>query len=261
MKRAASVTVPLRFIWCRHTLQNASNLNLVYFIQDLIKFLQSSGPLERSLDKERTSPKVYESLVADEKAKDEQAKKANERVKRRMPIISGDRELNASKLDGLIGGVNAGNAANVANDSKVPIGLGEIEDGSMTTRTTNFSTTDRSNRIENFGVNRRTLYDLSMKLNGIKSDTDKWKQLVGEEFKILVDKEEVSRSEEQMEKDLAMLQDTMRYISVPVLMRDTGDTDGDVIGIPRDRVQDLRLSGLKIAKEKSLQFILLDEDK
>ena len=244
-----------------HTSRNASDLNLVSFNQDLIKFLQSSGPLERSLDKERTSPKVYESLVADEQAKDEQAKKANERVKRRMPIISGGRELNASRLDGLIGGVNAGNAANVAAGPKVPVELDEIDDGSMTTRTTNFSTTDRSNRVERFGVNRHILYDLSMKLNGIKLNSDKWKQLVMEEFKILVEKDDVPRSEEQMEKDLAMMQETMRYISVPVLMRDTGDTDGDVIGIQRDRVQDLRVSGLTIAKENSLQFILLDEDK
>ena len=127
----------------------------------------------------------------------------------------------------------------------------------MTTRTTNFSTTDLSNRIEGFGVNRRTLFDLSIKLNGIKSDSAEWKKLVGDEFKMLVSKD--NRSEEQMEKDLALLQDAIRYISVPVLMRDVGDED--VIGIARDRVEDLKVSGLRPARAQSLQFALLDEDK
>ncbi|KAL3797227.1 hypothetical protein ACHAWO_000656 [Cyclotella atomus] len=220
--------------------------------EDLIKFLKNTGPLERTVDQDRTSPKVYESLIADEKAKDDQAKKANERVRRRMPIM-GEGQANASKLDAVLGGVGAG-------DDKY-VDFNENDDGSMTTRTTNFSTVDRSKRIESFGVNRKTLFDLSMKLNGIKSDSDEWKNLVGQEFKLLLSKDEVYKSEEQMEADLALLQDTMKYISVPVLMRDSGDANQDVIGIASDRVQDMKMSGLRLARENGLQFVVLDEDK
>jgi hypothetical protein len=218
--------------------------------KDLIKFLQSSGPLERTIDQDLTSPKVYESLIADEKAKNDQAKKANERTTRRMPIMSGGK-VNASKLDGLIGGVNSGAAGDASIDS------GE-DDGSMTTRTTNFSTLDRSNRLEGFGIHRRNLFDLSIKLHGLATDSDEWKKLVSQEFQTLSNAD-VPRSEEQMDKDLALLQDTMRYISVPILMRDSGDTDEDVIGIAYDRVKILQMSGLKLARDNSLRFIMLDE--
>lgn len=226
--------------------------------QDLIKFLRNTGPLERTIDRDLTSPKVYESLVADEKAKDDQAKKANERVRRRMPIM-GEGQANASKLDAVIGGIGAGDAKDV-DGAAAPDDLTE-DDGTMTTRTTNFSTVDRSNRIESFGVNRRTLFDISMKLNGIKSDTDEWRNIVGDEYKILASQEVGYKSEEQMEADLVLLRDTMRYIGVPVLMRDTGDADQDVIGIAPDRVQELKVSGLRAAKENSLKFVMLDEDK
>lgn len=169
----------------------------------------------------------------------------------------GEGQANASKLDAVIGGVGAGDVKDLGRGAADP----NEDDGSMTTRTTNFSTVDRSKRIESFGVDRRTLFDLSLKLNVIKSDSDEWKKVIGEEFKILVSKDSGYKSEEQMDADLALLQDAMRYISIPVLMRDSGDADQDVIGIASDRVQDLRVSGLKLAKERSLQFAMLDEDK
>ena len=119
--------------------------------------------------------------MADEKAKDDQARQANERVRRKMPIM-GEGQANASKLDAVIGGVGAGDVKDLGRGAADP----NEDDGSMTTRTTNFSTVDRSKRIESFGVDRRTLFDLSLKLNVIKSDSDEWKKVIGEEFKLLV---------------------------------------------------------------------------
>lgn len=205
--------------------------------KDLIKFLQTSGPLHRTIDKELTSPKVYESLMQDENARDEQAKKANARVRRRMPIIGGD----------------------AVSD------VGGIDDGSMTVRTTNFSITDRATVLEGFGLNRRALFDLALKLDAMKDNDNLWKIFVREEFNLLVSKEidlptlsSVGKSEAQLENDLAFFENTMRYIGVPVLMR---DTDGDIVGTWSHKVEGLKFSGLRIAREKSLQFVLLDEDK
>ena len=175
--------------------------------------------------------------MQDENARDEQTKKANARVRRRMPIMGGD-------------AVGEG---------------GGIDDGSMTVRTTNFSITDRGTVVEGFGLNRRALFDLALKLDGVKSNDDLRKKCVREEFNLLVSKEidlptspSVGKSEEQLENDLALLENTMRYISVPVLMR---DTDGDIVGTWSHKVEDLKFSGLRMAQEKSLQFVLLDEDK
>ena len=243
-----------------HSPRNALTISLFYYIvssQDLIKFLQSTGPLERSIDKERTSPKVYESLMSDDKAQEDQAKKANERVRKRVPIMSGEgRSVNASGLDAVIGGVNAGDLKN-SGDEQVGV-LNPEEDGTMTTRTTNFSTVDRSN-LDSFGVSRRNLFDLSMKLQKMQSDSEEWKKIVGQEYNNLLSKE-VSKSEEQTNKELALLTDTMRYIRIPAFMRDTGDTEEEVIGIAPDRIEGLKMSGLKLPKEKSLQLVMLDED-
>ncbi|KAL3782257.1 hypothetical protein HJC23_013224 [Cyclotella cryptica] len=202
---------------------------------DLIKFLQSSGPLHRTFDKERTSPKVYESLILDEKAREEQAKKANERVRRRMPILGGE----------------------TAGDD------GAVDDGSMTMRTTNFSTTDRASAFEGFGLNSRALFDLALKLSGANRKDDLWKNRVRDEFNLLVSKEinptnASGRSEQQLADDLALLENTMRYISIPVLMR---DVDGDIVGTWSHKVEDLKFSGMRVSREKSLHFVLLDEVK
>ena len=196
--------------------------------------------------------------MSDDKAQENQAKKANERVRKRVPIMSGEgRSVNASGLDAVIGGVNAGDVIS-SGDERVEVQNPE-DDGTMTTRTTNFSTVDRSN-MDSFGLSRQNLFDLSMKLQKVQSGSEEWKTIVGKEYNNLVSKE-VSKSEEQTEKELALLSDTMRYIRIPVFMRDTGDTEEEVIGIAPDRIEGLKMSGLKIPKEKSLQLVMLDEDK
>ena len=54
---------------------------------DLIQFLNDAGPLQRTIDKDRTSSKVYDALLTNEqKIQDEHMKQANLRVRRRMPI-------------------------------------------------------------------------------------------------------------------------------------------------------------------------------
>jgi hypothetical protein len=54
------------------------------------------------------------------------------------------------------------------------------------------------------------------------------------------------------------MEDSLRYIGVPVLMK---DTDGDIIGTWGYKVNDLRFSGLGVAKEGSVEFVLLGEER
>ena len=127
----------------------------------------------------------------------------------------------------------------------------------MTMRTTNFSTVDRSNILEGFGVDRCTLFDLSMKLNGVNSESEEWKKLVDEEFQTLLSKEmqepnssAATRSQGQLDQDLALLQNALKYISIPVLMRDSQE---DIIGTYSEKVKELQfVSGMRVAREGSL---------
>lgn len=147
----------------------------------------------------------------------------------------------------------------------------------MTTRTTNFSTTDRSHIYMGFGLGRRDLFEVSKKLSTLQQygtvgvggesleQSKEWKELVKNEFHSLIARDVdlpqssmAGRSEEQLDQDLKLMEDSLRYIGVPVLMK---DTDGDIIGTWGYKVNDLRFSGLGVAKEGSVEFVLLGEER
>ncbi len=59
-------------------------------------------------------------------------------------------------------------------------------------------------------------------------------------------------------RDLVLLENSARYIGVPVLMK---DTEGDIIGMWHNKVLDMKHSlGLKAVRKNSLQFVVKNED-
>ena len=204
---------------------------------DLIKFLNDAGPLQRTLDKDRTSSKVYDSLLSNENERQEQAKQANTRVRKMMPIISAVKDT-----DG--------------------------DDGTMVERSTNFSTTDRTSRLldesTRFGVTREDLYSINEKLKGVTNvDSEEWKKLIQDEYKSIVAKGDDSSSSESKSKrddqlkDLIPFENCMRYIGVPVIMK---DNEGDIIGVWPSTVEDVKhSSGLKPVSEMNVGFIYKNE--
>mmetsp|Transcript_1583 Transcript_1583/g.2942 ORF Transcript_1583/g.2942 Transcript_1583/m.2942 type:complete len:215 (-) Transcript_1583:75-719(-) len=202
---------------------------------DLIKFLNDAGPLQRTVDKELTSSKVYDALVKDESAREAQAKEANKRVRRKMPIMS--------SFDGKEDGDND---------------AGE-NDGTMTERTTNFSTTDLSKRAhtKGLGVMREDLFRLSGRVEGLKVDTPEWKKAMENEYRGIAKGASGTKNFDQL-KDKTLFENSLRFIGVPVLMK---DTEGDIIGLWRHKSDDMELgSGLVHVPERSIRFVMLNEE-
>ena len=216
---------------------------------DLIKFLNDAGPLQRTIDKDLTSPKVYEALLKDDDEKaalNEQAKQANTRVRRKMPIISA-----------------------IQNDSN-----GDVNDGTMVERTTNFSTTDRSTRLQldsknyRLSITREDLFDISEKLNGIKVDTPQWKEIIEEQYDAIANNNNNNdnnnivsdngkeKTFDQL-KDITLFENSMKHIGIPIIMK---DNEGDIIGVWSSTVEDVKhSSGLKVLPERSVEFIMKQE--
>ena len=200
---------------------------------DLIKFLNDAGPLQRTLDKDRTSSKVYDSLLSNENERQEQAKQANTRVRKKMPIISAVKDT------------TNGN-----------------DDGTMVERSTNFSTTDRTSRLldesTRFGVTREDIYNINEKLKGVTNvDSEEWKKIIQDEYKSIVAKGGDSSSKSKRRSDLIPFENCIRYIGVPVIMK---DNEGDILGVWPSLVEDVKhSSGLKAVPEVNVGFIYKNE--
>ena len=221
---------------------------------ELIKFLNDAGPLKRTVDKELTSSKVYDALVADEKTREEHTRQANLRVRRKMPLVSyndhdklirNDERRNNKYMD-----------AAPAVDEEC-----DGDDGTMTTRTTNFSTRDISASTKSdFGLDRMEIFQLALKLKEIKVNSSKWKEELENEFKQIRRKKMLSSKGDTKDfgqlKDFALFENSMRYIGVPVLMKDTED---DIVGVPSHKVEDLRFSGLKEVPDEKVIFVMKAE--
>jgi len=230
---------------------NNTNEKMPEMPPDLIKFLNDAGPLKRTVDKELTSAKVYDALVTDEKTREEHTKQANLRVRRRMPIVS------YKDHDDLI--------KNDEHRNKKIMGVvdaDDVDDGTMTTRTTNFSTRDRSANAVEFGLDRMEMFRLALKLKEFKVNSTEWKEEVEKEFQQLRRKKILSSKVDVKDfgqlKDFALFEHSMRYIGVPVLMK---DKENDIIGVKSERVEDLRFSGLKEVPEEKIIFVMKAEEK
>ena len=223
----------------------ATNEKMPEMPPDLIKFLNDAGPLQRTVDKELTSTKVYDALVTDENTREEHTKQANLRVRRRMPIVS------YKDHDDLI------QSDEQMNDK---IGEDTDNDGTMTTRTTNFSTRDRSTNVVDFGLDRMEMFQMALKLKELKVNSKEWKEEVESEFQKIRRKKILSSKGDVKDfgklKDYALFENAMRYIGVPVLMKDEED---DIIGVKQNKVNDLRYSGMKEVPEEKVIFVMKAE--
>eukprot|EP00986_Skeletonema_menzelii_P001977 scaffold545_cov139-Skeletonema_menzelii.AAC.8 len=228
------------------TTTTSTNEKMPEMPPDLIKFLNDAGPLQRTVDKELTSTKVYEALVSDESIREEHTKQANLRVRRRMPIVSYKDHDDLIQRD------------EWRNKNKIE----EDDDGTMVTRTTNFSTRDRSKDGVEFGLDRMELFQLALKLKKWKVNSAEWKEEVENEFqqirrrKILSSKGENVKDFGQL-KDFALFENSMRFIGVPVLMK---DEENDIIGVKSGKVEDLRFSNLREIPEEKAIFVMKAEE-
>lgn len=228
---------------------------------DLIKFLNDAGPLKRTVDKELTSSKVYDALVTDETTREAHTRQANVRVRRRMPIVTYKDHDNLMKNDERRSKrhMDATSAAALTDDDDYSF----VDDGTMTTRTTNFSTRDRSATTNaEFGLDRMEMFQLALKLKQYKVNSPEWREEVENEFKQIRRKKTLSSKGDNTKdfgqlKDFALFENSMRYIGVPVLMK---DTDNDIIGVPAEKVDDFRFSqGLKEVNEEKVIFVMKAE--
>ena len=142
---------------------------------DLINCLNDAGPLERTIDKELTPSNVYDILVKDKKARDEQVKEVNLGVRRKMPIVA------------------------LFGDDP------QATDGSMMERSTTFSTRDRSAILTRLDITREDLFRLSDRVNGLKSEGPEWKKLMEAEYASIKKNGSKSKNFEEL-KDFALFE-------------------------------------------------------
>ena len=153
---------------------------------------------------------------------------------------------------------------------------GVVNDGTMVERTTNFSTTDRSTRLQldstqnyRLSITREDLFDISEKLNGIKVDTPQWKEIIEEQYDAIANNNNNNNNNNKIVsdngkektfnqlKDITLFENSMKHIGIPVIMK---DNEGDIIGVWSSTVEDVKhSSGLKVLPERSIEFIMKQE--
>lgn len=88
-----------------------------------------------------------------------------------------------------------------------------------------------------------------------------WKGAVDDEYERITAKEDGklskrSRTFDEL-RDVALFEDSLKYIGVPVIMR---DGEGDIIGVWQHKADDIRhSSGLNVVSEGSVQFVMRNE--
>ena len=195
---------------------------------DLLKFLTDAGPLKRSIDKELTSPKVYESLLEEEEVKKQENQQKNQRRRRIMSMV-GDEE---------IGDLDA------SNDSR-----SRTLDGTTVSRTTNFSTATRNGDDNDIDITLEDieLFQLLAKLQA-KSQSQSHSNensTTPEQFVQSQMKSELEN--ENLQKDnIALVEHMTNYTTIPILMQ---DTDKSFVGAwsDPDSLDALKLQGVRMA--------------
>ena len=113
---------------------------------ELLKFLTDVGPLRKTLDESATSKRIYDALAkGGTRVRDEHARAANARIRRRMPLVeessSSSRQRQRQRRDDDTG---SRDEIKVIHDGRMDEDDEVDDDGTTVTRTTNFSTVDRS---------------------------------------------------------------------------------------------------------------------
>jgi len=180
--------------------------------EDLIKFLNDAGPLERKVDKNMTSSKVYESLQEEDQQRRHDLENATQRKRRTMPMME----------DG-----------NPEGDKLV-----DKMDGMTVERTTNFSKAVKEERDTDLKFEDSGVFDL---LDKLKTRHINGNEYINEKFG-----EKVILSEEERNRNVTLLEDMVKYTGIPVLMN---DTDKSLVGVWTDKVESLKLLKLRLAPD------------
>lgn len=184
--------------------------------EDLIKFLNDAGPLEKKVDKNLTSPKVYESLL-DEQEQMRQQQQSRQRRRRMMPMISSEGDA-------------------VETDSE---GKEENEtDGTMVSKTTNFSTKKIDEGRPGIFLEDDEIFRLLSEYQKEKTSAESF---IDER---LSDVEHGSNamSDEEKREYVELVNNMLQYTGVPILMQ---DTDKSYVGAWNNKVEDLKLAGVR----------------
>ena len=193
---------------------------------DLIKFLNDAGPLERKVDKELTSPKVYDSLLEEEEVRKQQQDSNRQRRRRMMPMM-GEGDGNNTDVD-----------VDVDSMSK------EKLDGTTVSRTTNFSTVKKEEKETEIRLDDNQLFHLLSKLQTGMITPDAYVE----------ENKNEAMTVEQIEENVKILQDMLVNTSIPTLMQ---DDDKSYVGAwhTEDRIENLKLMGVRMAgNEVQLSF-------
>mmetsp|Transcript_706 Transcript_706/g.1102 ORF Transcript_706/g.1102 Transcript_706/m.1102 type:complete len:300 (-) Transcript_706:41-940(-) len=188
--------------------------------KDLIDFLNDAGPLERVVDKDFTSKKVYDSLLAEEEQRNQQEQQSRQRKRRRMPIIE---------------------QTDVASGDEGAL------DGTTVERTTNFSQAVKEDKEGDIGMSDQELFDLVSKLQNNETTPETY---LSDRFRL---KEKNIFTQEQLSYNIDLLENMKRYIGIPVLMVDTSDKS--LVGAAPENVETLKLLKVRMAP-KNVQLSL-----
>jgi len=208
---------------------NPANMDMP---QDLLKFLNDAGPLDKIVDKERTSPKVYEALLEKDEERKQQ-KQQDGRRRRIMPMVENNNNNNNTDA-------TAGAGAGEEMEMK--------QDGTTVSRTTNFSTATREHDDESLSKLRLDDLQMFQLLSGLQADSITADQYV-EQYFSSNGSGSGSGSGNRMEENLQLVQQMKEYTAIPTLMQ---DTDKSFVGAWDDgnRLEELKLMGLRMAGEK-----------
>ena len=190
---------------------------------DLIKFLNDAGPLERKVDKELTSPKVYDSLLEEEEVRKQQQDSNRQRRRRMLPMMGegeGNTDVDADSI------------------SK------EKLDGTTVSRTTNFSTVKKEEKETEIRLDDDQMFQLLSKLQTGMITPDAYVE----------ENKNEAMTVEQIEENVKILQYMLENTSIPTLMQ---DDDKSYVGAwhTEDRIEKLKLMGVRMAgNEVQLSF-------
>lgn len=204
--------------------------------EDLVKFLNDAGPLQRKVDKDLTSPKVYESLLEEEEQRKQHLQQQRQRRRRNMPMI-GDANVDGEGLEN------------------------PAADGSTVSRTTNFS---------NVAVRDENIYalgdqDLFQLLANLQNDAISPRDFVENRTRMSQSQSQAeitddsqsnngdtdgsgeSDNQRQLQQEhISLVEHMKNNTAVPILMQ---DTDKSFVGAWNDKREDLHLVGVKMAPD------------
>lgn len=216
---------------------------------DLIQFLNDAGPLKKQIDKDFTSPKVYESLLEEDEQRKQQKQQDSRKTRRIMPMVGDDDDDDVNNNN------NSGFGDGTITEEEAALGL-EKKDGTMVSRTTNFSNarTSQDDNEPQLRLDDEEMFRLLSDLQADQMTADQYIESVTstvtkENAKKISASASTSKSaltkeqEQMMEDNLNLIRNMKEYSAIPVLMQ---DTDKTYVGAWKDNLEDLKLMGVRI---------------